>query len=440
MSMQVSVETTQGLERRMVVEIEEAKVSDAVETRLKSLAKTTKIAGFRAGKVPMKVVKQHYGSQVRQEIVSDLVQSTFYEAVTQEKLRPAGGPTIGNDLAATDGLKYTATFEVYPEIEIASFDGVSVDKDTAEITEADVDEMIETIRKQNKAWEDAGRASEDGDQVTVDFAGTVDGEAFEGGTGTDMAVELGSKRMIAGFEDGLKGLKEGEDATLSLTFPDSYPQKELAGKPVEFKITVKKVEQTALPPVDEEFAKKMGVEDGNLEQMRKDIKENMQRELEAKIKTNLKQAVMDKLIDLHDMEVPKALTEQESTVLMEQMQQNLTSQGMNAGDVKLNPEMFKDQAQRRVSLGLIMAEIVKDNEIKVDDDKVKAKVEEIAEPYEQPEQVISWYYGDKQRLAEIESLVFEEQIIEWMLSKVSVNENTKKFNELMKPEEKQAVA
>lgn len=438
--MQVSVETTQGLERRMMVEIEEAQVAEAVETRLKSMAKTTKIKGFRAGKVPFNVVKQHYGGQVRQEIVSDLIQSTFYDAVTQEKLRPAGGPTIGNDLVATDGLKYSAVFEVYPEVTIASFDGVTLVKDAAEIAEADVDEMIETIRKQNKAWEDAGRASAEGDQMTVDFAGIVDGEAFEGGTGTDMVVEIGSGRMIAGFEDGLKDLKEGDDATLSLTFPENYPQKELAGKPVEFKITVKKVEQVSLPEVDEEFAKKMGVEDGSLEQMRKDIQENMQRELDTKIKTNLKQAAMDKLIELHQMEVPKALTDQESTVLMQQMQQNLTSQGMNAGDIQLNPEMFKDQAARRVSLGLIMAEIVKDNEIKVDDAKVRAKVEEIAEPYDQPEQVISWYYGDKQRLNEIESLVFEEQIIEWLLSKVKVDEKSSKFKELMQPEENKAVA
>lgn len=438
--MQVSVETTQGLERRMMVEIEEAQVAEAVESRLKSMAKTTKVKGFRAGKVPFKVVKQHYGGQVRQEIISSLVESSFYDAVTQEKLRPAGGPTIGNDLVATDGLKYSAVFEVYPDVKIASFDGVTLEKDTAEIADADVDEMIETIRKQNKTWEDAGRASADGDQMTVDFAGTVDGEAFEGGTGTDMVVEIGSGRMIPGFEDGLKGLKEGEDATLSLSFPENYPQKDLAGKPVEFKITVKKVEQVALPEVDEEFAKKMGVEDGSLEQMRKDIVENMQRELDGKIKQNLKQAAMDKLIELHQLDVPKALTDQESTVLMQQMQQNLASQGMNAGDIQLNPDMFKDQAARRVSLGLIMAEIVKDNEIKVDDAKVRAKVEEMAEPYDQPEQVISWYYGDKQRLAEVESLVFEEQIIEWLLTKVTVDEKPKKFKELMQPETKQAVA
>ena len=434
--MQVSVETTQGLERRMMVEIEESKVAEAVETRLKSLAKTTKIKGFRAGKVPFKVVKQHYGGQVRQEIVSDLVQSTFYEAVTQEKLRPAGGPTIGNDLVATDGLKYTATFEVYPDIEISNFEGVSIEKETAEIEASDVDEMIETIRKQNKAWQEADRASEEGDQVTVDFAGVVDGEAFEGGTGTDMAVEIGAGRMIAGFEDGLKGLKQGDETTLSLTFPDNYPKKELAGKPVEFKITVKKVEQVVLPEIDEEFAKKMGVEDGSVEKMRKDIQDNMQRELDAKIKANIKQAAMDKLIELHNIDVPKALTEQESTVLMQQMQQNLASQGMDAGDVQLNPEMFKDQAVRRVSLGLIMAEIVKDKDIKVDDKKVRAKVEEIAEPYEKPDEVISWYYGDKQRLNEIESLVFEEQIIDWMLSKVEVIEKPKKFKELMQPEAK----
>ena len=438
--MQVSVETTQGLERRMMVEINEEQIAEAVESRLKSMAKTTKIKGFRAGKVPLKVVKQHYGGQVRQEIVSDLVQSTFYEAVTQEKLRPAGGPTIGDDLVATDGLKYTATFEVYPEVKIASFDDVVIEKETAEITDADVDEMIETIRKQNRTWEAVDRASEEGDQVTVDFAGRVDGEAFEGGTGSDMAVEIGAGRMIAGFEEGLKGLKKGEETTLSLTFPENYPQKELAGKPVEFKITVKSVEQAALPAVDEEFAKKMGVESGDIEQMRKDIRENMQRELDAKIKANLKQVAMDKLIELHPIEVPKALTEQEATTLMQQMQQNLASQGMKQDDIQLSTDMFKDQAARRVSLGLIMAEIVKDNDIKVDDKKVRAKVEEIAEPYDQPEQVIAWYYGDKQRLNEIESLVFEEQIIEWLMSQVKVEEKTKTFKELMQPETKQAAA
>jgi len=438
--MQVSVETTQGLERRMVVEVEEAKIAEAVESRLKNMAKTTKIKGFRAGKVPFKVVKQHYGSQVRQEIVSDMVQSSFYEAVTQEKLRPAGGPTIGNDLVATDGLKYTATFEVYPEVEIASFDDVTIEKDAAEIAAADVDEMIETIRKQNKTWEEVDRAAQDEDQVTVDFAGTVEGEAFEGGSGTDMAVEIGAGRMIAGFEDGLKGLSKGGEDTLSLTFPENYPQKDLAGKPVEFKITVKKVEQVSLPEVDEEFAKKMGVEDGNVEQMRKDIEENMQRELDSKVKANLKQKVMDKLIELHQMDVPKALLDQESNTLMQQMQHNLTSQGMSAGDIQLNPDMFKDQAARRVSLGLIMAELVKVNEIKVDDEKVRAKVEEIAEPYEQPEQVVSWYYADKQRLAEVESLVFEDQIIDWLLTQVKVDEKTSKFKDLMQPEAKKPAA
>lgn len=438
--MQVSIETTQGLERRMMVEINEEQIAEAVETRLKSMAKTTKIKGFRAGKVPFKVVKQHYGGQVRQEIVSDLVQSTFYEAVTQEKLRPAGGPTIGNDLVATDGLKYTATFEVYPEVEIASFEGVTLEKEAAEISDADVDDMIDTIRKQNKTWEVVERGSEDGDQVTVDFAGSIEGEAFEGGSGTDMTVEIGASRMIAGFEDGLKGLKKGEETSLSLTFPEDYSQKELAGKPVEFKITVKAVEQVALPEVDEDFAKKMGVEDGNIEQMRKDIRENMQRELDTKIKTNLKQVAMDKLIELHQMDVPKALIEQEAATLMQQMQQNLVNQGMKQGDLQLGSDMFKEQAARRVSLGLIMAEIVKENDIKVDDEKVRAKVEEIAEPYDQPEQVISWYYGDKQRLSEVESLVFEEQIIEWLLSKVTVEEKARDFKELMQPEAKQVAS
>ncbi len=272
--------------------------------------------------------------------------------------------------------------------------------------------------------------------MNLDFKGTIEGEAFEGGEGQGMSVTIGQGRMIAGFEDGLKGAKAGDDLTLDLTFPENYQAEHLAGKPVQFAIHVNTVEAPKLPEVDAEFAKKLGVADGDLTKMRDDIRKNMERELETKIKSRLKEGVMDKLLDSHELDVPAALIDNESQALMQQMMQNLTSQGMGQKDLKLDPGMFREQAERRVKLGLIMSQIVKEHDLKVESAKVKEMVESIAAPYEHPEEVVKWYYADKQRLAEVESLVFEEQVVDWVMDQAKVEEKSIEFNELVNPQPK----
>jgi len=294
--------------------------------------------------------------------------------------------------------------------------------------------MIENIQKQNAGWEAAERAAADGDQVNLDFTGSIDGEVFEGGEGKGMSVVIGQGRMITGFEDGLKGAKAGDDLTLDLTFPENYQVEHLAGKPVHFAIHVNTVEAPKLPDVDAEFAKKLGVSDGDLAKMRDEIRNNMQRELQTKIKSRLKEGVMDKLLTSHELNIPAALIDSESKALVNQMIQNLTSQGMSQKDLKLDPGMFREQAERRVKLGLIMSQIVKEHDLKVDTAKVKEMVESIAAPYEHPEEVVKWYYGDKQRLAEVESLVFEEQVVDWVMEQAKVEEKPIEFSELMSPQ------
>ncbi|MCG6886047.1 MAG: trigger factor [Proteobacteria bacterium] len=433
--MQVSVESSSGLERRLKVAVEEERIANAVESRLKDMSRTVKLKGFRAGKVPLKVVAKHYGQQVRQEIVGDILQSSFYDAVIQEKLRPAGTPAFDNlTTEPGKGLEYTATFEVYPEVAIADFNKEKIEKPVCNIGDNDVEAMIENIRKQNIAWEVVDRAAENDDRVDVDFKGTIDGDVFEGGEGKGMKVVLGQGRMIDGFEAGLLGAKAGDDLTLELTFPENYQVENLAGKPVSFAIHVNQVAAPKLPEVDAEFATKLGVADGNLDTMREDISANMQRELENKIKSRLKEGIMDKLLAIHAVEVPTALIDNESKSLMNQMMQNLTSQGMAQKDLKLDPAMFRGEAERRVKLGLIMGEIIRQHELTAEPEMVRAMVEKIAAPYEHPEEVVKWYYSDKNHLTEIESLVLEEQIVDWVMEQAEVEEKSYSFNELMNPD------
>ncbi len=434
--MQVSVETTSGLERRMTVAIEEDRIAQAVDSKLREIAPTVRIKGFRPGKVPFKVVKQQYGNQVRADVVNEVLQSTFYEALSQENLHPAGAPVFDtNESAPGKGLEYTATFEVYPEIALGSLADQEIEKPSVEITEQDIDNMIDRIRRQHVTWETSDAAAEKGDRVTIDFKGTIDGEAFEGGEGRDVAVELGSGRMIDGFEDGLIGAASGDEVTLDLQFPEDYHATELAGKPVQFVVQVKTVEKPVLPPVDEAFAKKMGVESGDIEELRKDVLENMELELGKQLKAKLKEKVMDTLLAVNTIDIPRSLIDNEAEALRNQMVQNLTSQGLTRTDTSsLDIGMFTEQAERRVRLGLIMNEIVKENDIKVEAENVRALVEEIARPYEQPEEVVKWYYADKRRLGEVESLALEEQVVEWALEQVKVVDTTATFDEIMKPD------
>jgi len=435
--MQVSVEATDGLERRMTVNVDEERIASAVEDRLKNLTRTVKLKGFRKGKVPLKVVKQHYGKQVRDEVVGEVLQSTFYEAVSQEKLRPAGMPSFDTKGSQPgEGLEYTATFEVYPEIELAPLEKQTIEKPVAEITDADVDSMIDTIRKQHVSWQAVEREAKQGDRVNMDFKGMIDGEAFDGGSAQGIELELGSGRMIPGFEDGLIGASSGEDRTIDVTFPEDYQAENLAGKAAQFEIHINSVEEPVLPEVDTDFATKLGIEGGDLEKMRSEIRGNMQRELETRLRARLKDGVMDTLLSANSLDVPKSLIDNEAKALQQQMLQNLASQGMQQQDLGglMNPEMFREQAEKRVSLGLIMSEIVKQNDLKVEPEMVKARVEEIAAPYEHPEEVVKWYYGDRQRLTEVESLVFEDQVVDWALEQAKVVEKPVSFDEIMKAE------
>ena len=434
--MQVSVETTNGLERKITVAIEEERISNVVDGRLQDMTKTVKVKGFRQGKVPLKIVKQQYEQQVRQEVVGDVLQSTLYEAIGQEKLNPAGQPKI--DSLKSDpgqGMEYTALFEIYPEVKLGDLSKETVEKPVAEISDADVEEMLETVRGQHKEWASVDRAAKDGDQLNINFKGMIDGELFPGGEANDMPIELGSGRMIKGFEEGLVGAKAGDDVTLNVTFPDDYQAEELAGKPAQFDTHVNKVEEAQLPELNDDFAKKLGIKDASVENMHKEIKTSMQQELDSRLNTKMKSSVMDALINAHDFDVPKPLIDDESEAIKKNMLENLKQQGMQDQGMQIDASMFADQAIRRVKLGLIMNEIVQSEKIEADEDRVKKKVEEIAAPYEQPQQVIDWYMGDKQRLAEVRALITEEQIVDWAMEKAKVVDKSMTFKEIMESEQ-----
>ncbi len=434
--MQVSVESSEGLERKLKIAVPEDQISEAVQQKLQQLTRTVKIKGFRPGKVPLKVVRQRYGGQVREEVIGDLVQKTFYEAVSQEKLRPAGMPSIDTSAAAEgEGLEYTATFEVYPEIEPADLGGRRIEVPATGIGDEDVEKMLETIRRQNATWEEVERPCETGDRVVVDYTGTINGEPFPGGSGEDMAIELGQGRMIPGFEDGLVGAAAGESRTLELTFPEDYHASEVAGKPARFEVNVKKVEAPKLPEVDDALAERLGIREGGVEAMRAEIRTSMEREAEKTLKEKRKQAVMDALLEANPVDVPEALVTSESQNMAQQMASNLMQQGMQREQLSgLDPSIFREQAERRVKLGLILAEIVQKQGLKVEPGELREAVEAIAAPYEHPEEVVKWYFGDKQRLSEVESAVLEEKVVEWALEQMEVVENKVKFDELMNPQ------
>ncbi len=427
--MQVSVETTSGLERRMTVQVPEERIASEVDNRLRQLARTTSIKGFRPGKVPFKMVQQRYAEQVRQEVLGDVIQSSYFEAVSQEKLRPAGYPSFEpKNLEQGKGMEYVATFEVMPEIELASLAGVSIEKPVAEVTDADVDTMLDTLRKQNAGWTVAERAAADGDRVTIDFKGTIDGAEFQGNKGENVPVTLGGKRMIAGFEDGLVGAKAGEERTLDLQFPDNYGYKDVAGKPVQFKVSIKQVEEPQLPELDDAFAAKFGVE-GGIDALRGEVRANMERELEQRLSATVKQQVMDKLLEINNITVPQALVMQEAQALAQQMRENMQLPADKSGSV--SPAMFEEQAKKRVTLGLLLAELVQRHNLKVDADVLRGKVEQMAAGYDQPEEVVKWFYADKRRLGEVESLALEEVVVAWVLGQVQVTEKPQGFNDLM---------
>lgn len=430
--MQVSVESLSNLERRMTVQVPAERIQEEVDRRLKSLVKRVRIDGFRPGKVPLKVVQKRYGEGVYQEVLGEVLQSSYQEALAQESIIPAGTPDIEpQSMEAGQPLEYVATFEVFPEVQPADMSGAPIKRPQVEIAEADVDKVIESLRKQRRDWVDVERAAADGDQVVVDFKGTLDGEAFEGGQAEDVPIELGQGRMIKDFEDQLPGVTPGEEKTIEVDFPEDYPAEHLAGRKAEFALTVKKVQEASLPELNEEFAKAFGVEEGGIEKLREEVKNNMSREMGQAVKARVKDQVMDALLERNPVDLPAAIVQEEINRLREQTQARY---GMNQeGGPQLPDEQFKEEAERRVSLGLVIREIVRQQGIKVDQEKVTAELEAMSAGYEDPQQVISYYRGNKQAMSGLEAMVLEQQVVEWVLSQCDVSDEPMSFDALMNP-------
>jgi trigger factor len=427
--MQVSVETTQGLERKLTVQLPTQEIDGKVDERLNSLKKTAKINGFRPGKVPMAVIRKRFAGQVRGEILGELINSSFYEAVSQEKLRPAGYPQITPVENSDEGqFVFDAVFEVYPEFEPANVDSLEIERAVVEVNASDVDDMLETLRKQRGEWNDVERAAADGDQVTIDFNGKVDGEEFAGGKAENAPLVLGSGSMIPGFEDQIVGIKAGEERSIKVTFPEDYQKEDLAGKEAVFDITAHAVKESVLPELNDEFAKNFGLEDGTVDSLRTDVQANMERELKQALDNDIKKQVMDGLLALNAVDIPKALITEEVGRLKNQLAEQMP-QGFDPAT--LDDTMFADDAERRVRLGLIIAELVKSNELKADADKVREQVETIAASYQEPQQVVDYYYGNRELMQNIEGLVLEQQVCDWVVENATVSDIDKSFKDVM---------
>lgn len=427
--MQVSVETTGTIDRKMTVELPAAQIDETVEKRLKALAGRVKIDGFRPGKVPFSLVKKRYSDSVRYEVVESLLGSSFQEAARQQNLRVAGLPDIDlKTLEAGKNLEYVASFQVYPDFIIEGVETLTITRPTSEVTEADLDRMIEVIRKQNQDWLPAERAAQNGDSVTIDFAGTLDGEAFDGGSATDYSVELGAGRMLKDFEDGLVGMQAGEEKTVDVAFPENYQAENLKGKTAQFKLSVKQVREPVLPEIDADFIKRFGVDAGDVETFRAEVKKNMLHELDKALKSQVKQQVMDGLADLHAIDVPKALVADEVNYIREEFQQNTGSSAQNLPDA-----LFAPQAERRVKLGLIVGEVIRQHNLQRDPARVDAMLESLASTYEDPQALINYYRQDRKAMQTIEAAVMEEMIVDWVLEKATVTDEARDFDAVMNP-------
>ncbi|WP_151704689.1 trigger factor [Nitrincola alkalilacustris] len=432
--MQVSVETTSGLERQITVTVPAERIDQDVDRQAQQQARTRRLDGFRPGKVPVTVIKRMFGKAIRQDVISRVVQETFYEAVEQEKLKPAGGPSIDfrNDEEGQD-FKYVATFEVYPEIALADFSQAEIEKLSAEVTDADLDEMIDTLRKQQGSWAVVERASAEGDQVKIDFEGFIDGEAFEGGKAEGMDLVLGSNTMIPGFEAGITGASAGDELEVNVTFPAEYHAENLKGKPALFKVKVQSVSAQELPELNEEFFSRFGIEDQTVEGFRTEVRKNMQRELKQALKGKLKDKVFGKLIELNQIDVPQSLIDSEIDNLRRQAVQQFGGPDSKIDPNTLPKEMFTDQAKRRVTVGLLVQELIRANDIKPDEEQVRATITEMAETYQNPQEVIDWYYSNNQVLSQIQSLVLEDQVIELLVSSAKVTDKQVSYQDAIKP-------
>jgi trigger factor len=438
--MQVSVETTDGLERKMTIAVPSDQVDSAVNARLQEAAKSVRLNGFRKGKIPFKVIKSKFGKGVRQEVVGELMSQTYYDAINQESLKPAGQPKIEpTNIEEGKDLEFVATFEVYPEIALPDFSKLEVERLDADINDSDIDEMIETLRQQRQTWEVVEREAADQDMANIDYLGRKDGEEFEGGAAQGTNLVLGSERMIPGFEAGVIGKKAGDEFTLPLEFPAEYQNEELAGAAVEFDIILNSVSEQVLPEVDEEFYKSFGVEEGGVEAFREEVSNNMAREMKTASRNKLKNKVMDALIAAVDVTVPESLAANELLQLKSQALQQMGGGAQGADPSMLPDELFKEQADRRVILGLVLGEVIGQQNLKADPAKVREQVEELASTYESPDEVVNWYYGNQEQLATIESAVVEDQVFDYIIEESAVTDTKVSYQEIIKPESREPV-
>jgi trigger factor len=432
--MQVTVETPQGLERRLTITVPAESIDSAVKSRLQQLAKTQRINGFRPGKVPVNVIKKRYGQAVREEIAGEVMQRNFYQAINQEKITPAGMPTFEMK-TDTDGkdLEFVAAFEVYPEVEVKDVEEIKVESPKVEITDKDLSNMMDTLRKQHAKYKEVKRKAKKDDKVTVDFVGTIDGVVFDGGKADDFVLEMGQNKMIPGFEGPIVGHKTGEEVIADVTFPEDYHAEKLKGKAAQFTISIKKVEQLDLPELDEEFAKLFGIEDGNIDSLNIEVRKNMQRELDQTLKASVKDQVIAGLLEKNQIDLPKALVDQEIDALREQAKQRFSQQ--QGGKVEDMPELpadlFEENARKRVSIGLLLGEVIKINELKVDTSKVDTLIQTAASAYEDPQEVIEYYKSNDELTQQMNNVAMEEQAVELLLEKAKVTEVKKSFDEIM---------
>ena len=431
--MQVSIETLSGLERKMTIAVPSEKVESQVQNRLQEAAKSIRMKGFRQGKVPMKVVRERYGKGVRQEVIGEVMSRSYYEALGQEKVRPAGQPRIEpTSMEEGQDLEFEAIFEVYPQVKLQDFSTIEIEKKVAEITESDIDKMVETLRQQRQSWAETDRNAQDGDQVVIDFEGRMDGELFDGGSAKGTKLVLGSKRMIDGFESGLVGASRDEEKVLNLVFPENYQKQDFAGKPVEFRVTVRKISEPVMPELNDEFFASFDIKEGGVEAFRTEVKSNMARELKNAVRNSVRNQVVEGLLKIHTVELPRALVEGEIDTLRKQAVQQYGGGRQKIDESMLPADLFREQANKRVSLGLIMNEIITSNSLKADPDKVRSLVEELAESYEQPQEVVNWYYSNKDQLAQVEAMAMEEAVIDHVLGNAKVNEVSCGYEDALK--------
>ena len=431
MQTQDQTSAVSALERRIDMSVAMADIDREVEQRLKHMSKTVKMAGFRPGKVPLKLVAQQYGSQARSEAIGAAIEKVFGEKVREQKLRVAGYPRIEPKNTGATQLEFSAVFEVYPEVALGDISGHAVEKPTLIVSDTEIDKTIAVLRKQRTTYVPAGRGAQKDDRVVIDFSGRKNGEEFEGGKASDFDVQVGAGRMLPDFETALEGMVEGASKTFDVKFPDDYHGKDLAGQTVQFDVTCKKIEAPQLPELDAEFARALGIADGDITKMRTEVSANLEREVKKRLQAKIKNQVMDALLVVNPIEVPKSLVDMESQQMAEAALNDLKSRGMLAKNVPVDPSWFTEQATRRVKLGLILAELVKAKELHAKPDNVRAIVDDFAQTFEDPKEVVRWYYTQPQRLAEAEALAIENNVVEWALTNAKVTEKAVGFDELM---------